>query len=298
MNQSSGGGGSGADGSKKRKSAHADRTPAGIALRASTDDIARTLKCTPAIAHSALERTGRDVALAVALILEEAHDEAATAAPAAAEMCVPVAEAAFSLRPTTDDIVTMTGTSPREAHEALEIMRHDSDVEAEQIRGALRIIHDAREEDREQLEEERGRAWIECLGPIGHALMADPVIAADRFVYERAHIERWFEQGNDTSPLTNLRLADLTLRSIHPLGATIERTVLERAARGFDDDFTLEMHDDYRERRQVVLDGLHTEGGGGGGGGGGGFARGTGPMMQYVQLPLQERPSLGGRPRY
>ena len=292
MNQSSGGGGSGAGGSKKRKGAHDDRTPDGIALRASTGEIVDALKslnCTREIASSALDRTGRDAGKAIDLILQEAG-----AATVAAEMCVPEAEAAFSLRATTEDIVTLTGTSPREAHEALEIMRHDSDVEAEQIRGALRIIATPGILRKfRELEVQRERAWIEHLGPCSKQLMADPVIAADGYVYERAWIERWFSGGNETSPLTREVLTDLTLRSNRSLGATIEHAVRERADRGFDRDFTEEMFTNYRERRRVVLERLSTEGGGssggggGGGGGGGDPVREAEPMTEFVQLPLK-----------
>jgi len=42
--------------------------------------------------------------------------------------------------------------------------------------------------------------------PILHELMRDPVTAADGFSYERSSIERWLRE-NDTSPITNLRLA-------------------------------------------------------------------------------------------
>ena len=42
--------------------------------------------------------------------------------------------------------------------------------------------------------------------------MSDPVIAADRFTYERAAITDWLEQS-DTSPVTGAVLANMTLTS-------------------------------------------------------------------------------------
>ena len=41
--------------------------------------------------------------------------------------------------------------------------------------------------------------------------MKDPVTAADGVCYERSAIERWFKQGNDTSPSTRVILASMTL---------------------------------------------------------------------------------------
>ena len=49
------------------------------------------------------------------------------------------------------------------------------------------------------------------LCPIMQAPMRDPVVTADGHTYDRANIQRWFDQGNDTSPLTNRVLANLSL---------------------------------------------------------------------------------------
>ena len=45
------------------------------------------------------------------------------------------------------------------------------------------------------------------LCPIMHAPMRDPVITSDGHTYDRVNIKKWFDGGNDTSPLTNLRIA-------------------------------------------------------------------------------------------
>lgn len=42
--------------------------------------------------------------------------------------------------------------------------------------------------------------WMLC--PIGLTIMVDPVVAADRYTYERYNIESWFKINN-TSPMTN-----------------------------------------------------------------------------------------------
>ncbi|KAH7087509.1 hypothetical protein FB567DRAFT_346883 [Paraphoma chrysanthemicola] len=47
---------------------------------------------------------------------------------------------------------------------------------------------------------------------ISSEVMDDPVITVDNYTYERKNIERWF-QTNETSPLTNLVLNSLDLRS-------------------------------------------------------------------------------------
>ena len=50
----------------------------------------------------------------------------------------------------------------------------------------------------------------EVVCPITQVIMSDPVIAADRFTYERAAITDWLEQS-DTSPVTGAVLANMTL---------------------------------------------------------------------------------------
>lgn len=50
----------------------------------------------------------------------------------------------------------------------------------------------------------------DCFCPISLTVMTDPVSTVDGFTYERSAIEQWFTQ-QQTSPMTNLRLSDLTL---------------------------------------------------------------------------------------
>ena len=47
--------------------------------------------------------------------------------------------------------------------------------------------------------------------PITTELMVDPVICSDGHTYERYAIEEWFKHGKDTSPKTNLPLANRNL---------------------------------------------------------------------------------------
>lgn len=42
----------------------------------------------------------------------------------------------------------------------------------------------------------------EYLCMISHGVMDDPVIAADNHLYDRKHIQKWFDEGNGTSPCT------------------------------------------------------------------------------------------------
>ena len=57
--------------------------------------------------------------------------------------------------------------------------------------------------------------------PITQVRMTDPVTALDGHTYERAAIERWFQQGRLTSPVTNLRLPSTTLVPNHALRAAV-----------------------------------------------------------------------------
>ena len=50
--------------------------------------------------------------------------------------------------------------------------------------------------------------------------MTDPVVCADGLTYQREHIEEWL-RCNDTSPLTNVRLANKRLIPNHTLKALI-----------------------------------------------------------------------------
>ena len=49
------------------------------------------------------------------------------------------------------------------------------------------------------------------LCPISLHQMSDPVICADGTTYERNQIERWFQEGRNTSPMTGARLENRTL---------------------------------------------------------------------------------------
>eukprot|EP00111_Clytia_hemisphaerica_P015432 TCONS_00045583-protein len=51
--------------------------------------------------------------------------------------------------------------------------------------------------------ESEGNIPDEFLCPITRELMADPVLVADGFTYERSSIASWFDSGNITSPMTN-----------------------------------------------------------------------------------------------
>lgn len=50
---------------------------------------------------------------------------------------------------------------------------------------------------------------LQC--PISTRLMYDPVIIASGKTYERVWIEKWFSEGHETCPMTNIRLENLSL---------------------------------------------------------------------------------------
>jgi len=68
--------------------------------------------------------------------------------------------------------------------------------------------------------------------PIGHALMREPVVAADGHTYERTEIVKWFQRkgASATSPKTNQILEDTRLTPNHALKASIDEAI-ERAMR-------------------------------------------------------------------
>ncbi|KAK6918375.1 Protein kinase domain [Dillenia turbinata] len=58
--------------------------------------------------------------------------------------------------------------------------------------------------------------------PIFHEIMQDPQVAADGFTYEGEAIRGWLDGGNDTSPMTNLKLAHSNLVPNHALRSAIQ----------------------------------------------------------------------------
>lgn len=60
------------------------------------------------------------------------------------------------------------------------------------------------------------------LCPILKEIMYDPVVAADGFTYEETAIREWFDNGRETSPMTNLELENLNLFPNHALKLAIQ----------------------------------------------------------------------------
>ncbi|XP_072960662.1 U-box domain-containing protein 33-like isoform X1 [Typha angustifolia] len=60
------------------------------------------------------------------------------------------------------------------------------------------------------------------LCPILQEIMHDPQVAADGFTYEGRALKGWFENGRETSPMTNLRLEHLNLTPNHALRFAIQ----------------------------------------------------------------------------
>lgn len=55
--------------------------------------------------------------------------------------------------------------------------------------------------------------------------MKDPHFAADGFTYEAEAIKKWLSTGHQTSPMTNLKLSNLTLVPNRALRSAIEDLV-------------------------------------------------------------------------
>ncbi|KAK3004752.1 hypothetical protein RJ639_018397 [Escallonia herrerae] len=53
-------------------------------------------------------------------------------------------------------------------------------------------------------------------------VMQDPVVAADGFTYEAEALKGWLDSGHDTSPMTNLKLANSNLLPNHALRSAIQ----------------------------------------------------------------------------
>ncbi|XP_074568045.1 U-box domain-containing protein 33-like [Curcuma longa] len=60
------------------------------------------------------------------------------------------------------------------------------------------------------------------LCPILQEIMQDPQVAADGFTYEGRALREWFSSGQDTSPMTNLKLKHQNLMPNHALRFAIE----------------------------------------------------------------------------
>ncbi|KAK3022413.1 hypothetical protein RJ639_045184 [Escallonia herrerae] len=58
--------------------------------------------------------------------------------------------------------------------------------------------------------------------PIFQEVMQDPVVAADGFTYEAEALKGWLDSGHDTSPMTNLKLANSNLLPNHALRSAIQ----------------------------------------------------------------------------
>ncbi|KAK9068311.1 hypothetical protein SSX86_012422 [Deinandra increscens subsp. villosa] len=58
--------------------------------------------------------------------------------------------------------------------------------------------------------------------PIFQEMMQDPVVAADGFTYEAEALRGWLDSGHNTSPMTNLELANSNLVPNHALRSAIQ----------------------------------------------------------------------------
>jgi hypothetical protein len=84
---------------------------------------------------------------------------------------------------------------------------------------------------RRRCAEEVAKAQPDLLCPISHALMRDPVTAADGHSYERREITKWFA-GSIKSPMTGADMANTTLYPSIALKKVIERAMEAELAAG------------------------------------------------------------------
>ncbi|GMH24670.1 hypothetical protein Nepgr_026513 [Nepenthes gracilis] len=75
---------------------------------------------------------------------------------------------------------------------------------------------------RREYEEEESNAPRMFLCPIFQEVMENPHVAADGFSYELEAIEEWLHMGNETSPVTNLKLSHKHLIPNHTLRSLIQ----------------------------------------------------------------------------
>ncbi|RZC72602.1 hypothetical protein C5167_048080 [Papaver somniferum] len=66
------------------------------------------------------------------------------------------------------------------------------------------------------------------LCPILQQVMQDPQVAADGFTYEAGALKEWLDGGNETSPMTNLKLTHLNLVPNHSLRSAIQERQQQR----------------------------------------------------------------------
>ncbi|KAI3920206.1 hypothetical protein MKX01_017863 [Papaver californicum] len=66
------------------------------------------------------------------------------------------------------------------------------------------------------------------LCPISKQIMQDPHVAADGFTYEAGALKEWLDGGNETSPMTNLKLTHLNLAPNHSLRSAIQEWQQQR----------------------------------------------------------------------
>ncbi|OVA14018.1 Protein kinase domain [Macleaya cordata] len=64
--------------------------------------------------------------------------------------------------------------------------------------------------------------------PILQQMMREPHVAADGFTYEGEALKEWLDGGNDTSPMTNLKLAHRNLVPNHSLRSAIQEWLQQR----------------------------------------------------------------------
>ncbi|KAL9245373.1 hypothetical protein vseg_019035 [Gypsophila vaccaria] len=71
-----------------------------------------------------------------------------------------------------------------------------------------------------QISDEQVPPYFNC--PILQEIMHDPHFAADGFTYEASAIKAWFDGGHETSPMTNLKLANCLLTPNRALHSAIQ----------------------------------------------------------------------------
>lgn len=89
--------------------------------------------------------------------------------------------------------------------------------------------------------------------PIGHNIIADPVVAGDGHIYDRINIYNWFIQSNSTrSPMTNLDMSTTTVFPVIYLQTQIKEWLESIKNKPIPDDVK-ELVDSYYESLRTPI---------------------------------------------
>jgi hypothetical protein len=148
-----------------------------------------------------------------------------TAAPAAAGTAepLPVTYAALSTLMRGTNVLELDDTAMASLDERITRVHDDLASKRTVVKSEL---------TRRRCAEEVAKAQPDLVCPISHALMRNPVTAADGHSYERREIEQWCAGGSRKSPMAGVDVATTTLYPCITLKKAIERAMEAELAAG------------------------------------------------------------------